>query len=194
MKMHRTVLSSALALWLIGIGFMGCSMAQSRESAPSPSVPASELLLGVEAFPLGWTFRACQDNCGRIEGEMHAERSFFLPDVPGLVLLELSRSPDLDVVERQYQSYYETEFRERAPPNRQFTPPTSESFRSDFADEYYFGCGVDEVPGCRAIFRYGNYFVHFYSSWDNGNGEGLTQPEILQVLQALDAHVTEQLR
>ena len=191
---------STAPIWAITLSLMftilltGCSMTNMSEDTISSGVPAKELLLDTELLPADWTFNPCGDNCERIEGESYAERSFFLPSAPGLVLLEVSRFAEPEASKRTYKTYFEMEFRERAPPNRQFVPPSTTLFQSTSADEYYFGCGVDEVPGCRAIFRYGNYFVHLYSSWDNGNGEGLKLQEILQLLQALDKQVTTRLR
>lgn len=183
-----------MTFFLSVISLIGCSMSRMNEDAASSGIPAKELLLDAGPFPAGWTFNPCEDNCERIEGAAHAERSYFLPNIPGLVLLEVSRFVDVEASRRKYKTYFEAEFRERVPPNIQFTPPPAASFQSDFADEYHFGCGIDEVPGCRAIFRYGNYFVHLYASWDNGNGEGLQLSEIQQLLKALDERVVARLR
>lgn len=188
------ILALAITFSLSVILLTGCSMSRANEDNASLGIPAKELLLDAGAFPDGWTFNPCGDNCERIEGVAHAERSYFLPNVPGLVLLEVSRFANIEASRRKYRTYFETDFRERVPPNVQFTPPLAASFQSDFADEYHFGCGIDEVPGCHAIFRYGSYFVHLYASWDNGNGEGLQLSEIQQLLQALDERVIARLR
>jgi hypothetical protein len=191
---RTTLFSLAMILSLSVILLIGCSIPRTNEDAASFGIPAKDLLLDTESFPAGWTFNPCGDNCERIEGAAHAERSYFLPEVPGLVLLEISRFVDVDDSSRKYKTYLDTEFRERVPPNVQFTTPSAASFQSNFADEYHFGCGIDEVPGCRAILRYGNYFVHLYASWDTGNGEGLQLSEIQQLLQALDERAVARLR
>jgi len=72
---RTTILILILTLSLFALLLIGCSMSEQKEDASSLSIPAKELLLGINVFPAGWTFNPCEENCERIEGAAHAERS-----------------------------------------------------------------------------------------------------------------------
>jgi hypothetical protein len=99
----------------------------------------------------------------------------------------------VEAAQTKFQTYREVEFRELQSPNRTFRPPPEITYRSPIADEYYLGCGIDEVPACRAIMRYGNYFIYFYFDIDDGQGDGLKMEEVEPILRAMDARVTSVL-
>lgn len=157
------------------------------------SPPARNLLLDAKAFPKNWEVDPCEPDCSRREGETKALRVFGIVDVPGHVIQDVFRLESVEAAQTKFQTYREVEFRELQSPNRTFRPPPEITYRSPIADEYYLGCGIDEVPACRAIMRYGNYFIYFYFDIDDGQGDGLKMEEVEPILRAMDARVTSVL-
>jgi hypothetical protein len=157
-----------------------------RESAPTPLpvIPAWQLLLDAKPFPKDWDADPC--NPERCLRETYAARVFGIVGVPGHVIQNVFRLDNIEAAKAKFRTYREVDFRPRQPPNHQFLPPPEITYHSLLADEYYLGCGVDEVPACRAIFRYSNYFVYFYFDIDGGKGDGLKIREVEPILRAMD--------
>ena len=147
---------------------------------------ASALLLEVDVFPKRWS--AFSDENGTIV----ATRSYYIPHEPGQVFQEVYRRPTAEDASEKFKEYLSGSFNESKirQPFVPFSPPPEITFQSQIADEYYFACGVDEAPQCKMLARYRNYFVYFYFdvSIEESRG-GLTYPEIVTVLEALEAKV-----
>jgi len=185
-EVHLAMAMSLCVVLIAALGTGCTSTSDAPTSLPLPSVPARELLLATQPFPKGWVVGSCAPDCSRSEGETHAERSFYIPGVPGHVLQDVFRLPDVEAAQANFQSYREVDF-------QTFTLPLEIRYRSPIADEHYLGCGVDEVPACRAIMRYGNYFIAFYFDIDNGKGDGLKIADVEPIVRALDQHVAGRL-
>jgi hypothetical protein len=176
---------------VLGIGFLvllgtNCVPSPSKPTlTPLLNIPAWNLLLDDHAFPKGWSMETCtlSRHCF---GEIEAYRDFGIAGIPGHVIQNVFRMENIEAAKAKFRTYREVDFRPRQPPNHQFLPPPEITYHSLLADEYYLGCGVDEVPACRAIFRYSNYFVYFYFDIDGGKGDGLKIREVEPILRAMD--------
>ncbi len=170
-----------------------------HETIPSsmPLIPARDFLLDAQSFPTGWVVFPCASNCERREGERMALRSFGIADTPGHVIQEVFRLEDIAVAQAKFRTVREVDFKKSPQsPSSEFLPPPEITYHSPIADDYYFGCGVDIVPACRAIMRYRNVFVEFFFNVDTGyadgikiEGDGLKIQEVVPILRALDKHV-----
>lgn len=166
---------------------VGCArFVGSSTPASLPNIPARDLLLDAQAFPKGWGVGSCAPDCSRSEGEVYAERSFYITGVPGHVLQSVFRLDDVEAAKAKFQSYREVDF-------KTLTPPPEITYRSFLADEYYLGCGIAAVPACRAILRYGNYFIAFYFDIDSGKGDGLQIADVEPILRTIDRRVAARL-
>lgn len=178
--------------FLLVLAINGCTPLFSSPTATPPlQVPAWELILDDQAFPEGWSVFPCgppESACQRQYREAISYRDFGRVGIAGHVAQEVSRLESISAARSNFQIAREVDFRKSKTrsPSTEFLPPAEISYRSPIADEYYLGCGVDVVPACRAILRYGNYFVYFYFSVDDGNGEGLKTEEIEPILRAMD--------
>lgn len=188
---------------ILGVG-TGCTSWSSRSAPNLPVVPAHDLLVDIQPFPDRWAVNPCEPACERDHGDIHAERSFAVPDVPGHVLQDVFRLESVAAAQAKFQTYREVDFRQHPPPqvpSSELLPPADVSYHSPIADEYYLGCGVHIVPACRAIIRYGNYFVSFFFDVNQGTAdgvlittdEGLEISDIEPILQALDQQVAARL-
>jgi hypothetical protein len=124
---------------------------------------------------------------------MYAQRTFGRLAIPGSAIQQVYRLDSIEAARAKFQRVREVDFRSRQPPNLQFAPPAEITYRSPIADEYYFGCGVDRVPACKAIFRYGNYYIEFYFNLDeyrgyglDYEGDGLKLEQVEPILRAMD--------
>ncbi len=183
-----------LHFWIMMLGLLaaGCTNFSSGPlPTPLPAYPARDLLLDTSTFPKGWVAGPCGPDCSRSEGETHALRSFYIPDVPGHVIQEVFRLESVQAAIDMFQKAREVDFRARVSPNSEFVPPREITYRSPIADEYHLGCGIDEVPACKVIMREGNYFVSVFFNEDRGEvgGHGLKIAEIEPILRDLDARV-----
>jgi hypothetical protein len=177
---------------IIGTTFLlvGCSIFKLQPSVPVPTIPASAFLLEADVFPKKWVSFSDES------GVMVAGRSFGIPNAPGQVFQEVYRRPNNKKASEKFEVYLEGEFNVsiKYQPAVPFAPPLEIPFKSKIADEYYFACGVNEVPQCKMLARYRNYFVFFY--FDLSTKEslgGLTYSEIEHVLESLESKVSEAL-
>ena len=165
---------------------------------PTPSIPASELILDTKAFPPDWILDPCEPHC---EPEvLSALQSFGIVGIPGHVIQEVLYLGYEDAAHDEFQSFRRAYFgkSDTRSPSTDFLPPPEVSYRSPIADEQYLGCGVDVVPACRAILRYDSYLVYFYFSLDKGfadgkviETDGLTIEQVEPILRAMDERVLE---
>jgi hypothetical protein len=188
--------------WLLivtGLALMtNCSRVTEPQKPPSDSVSASALLLEPISFPDGWAGSPCDTSLCRQGGGgvTAAERDFYRAEAPGHVLQEVYRFLDNQAASHKFSVYRATDFDK---PEMSFhyeplAPPPEISFRSQIADEYYFACGVEDVPLCRMVARYRNFFVYIY--FDHAtekNAGGLTYSQIEHVLEALETKVAQAL-
>jgi hypothetical protein len=165
---------------------MGCAKFVSGPSSPPlPTTSATELLVSREAFPRDWMVDPCNpDRCLR---DTNALRTFGRPGIPGSVIQQIFRLGSVEAAKDKFSTYREVDFRPRQSPNIQLAPPSEITYHSPIADEFYFGCGVDEIPACEAIFRYNNYFVFFHFDIDSGKGDGLKIEQVEPILRAMDS-------
>lgn len=195
-------LTMAVVLTLM-VGASCASRTARPPLAPMPRIPARDLLLDDQAFPEDWDVHPCEPDCRRLEGATHAERSLYIIGVPGHAIQDVSRLESVEAARAKFQTYRRVVFRKKLPPqvpSSEFLPPPEIHYRSRIADDYYFGCGVDIVPACRAIARYGQYFVYFFFNVDRGaadgeiiESEGLKIEEVEPILRALDERVATRL-
>ncbi len=165
-----------------------------QEPTSLPNVPAPELLLDSQPFPKGWEVDPCGPDPSRCFRESYATRSFGRFAIPGHVLQHVYRFGNVAAAKAKYQRVREVDFgKGRNEPSSEFLPPAEIAYRSPIADEYHLGCGVDIVPACKAIFRYGHYFIDFYFDLDSyreygldSEGDGLKIEEIELILRAMD--------
>lgn len=176
-------LQSIIALLLLA----SCSILQS--SMPAESAPANALLLEPDVFPNGWTFES--DEMGVIV----AGRDFYLPNAYGHSFQEIYQRPSNYQAHQKFKTYLEGEFNVSIEDQSSvpFTSPSEITFKSQIADEYYFACGVNEIPQCKMLARYQNYFAFFYFELATTEPGGLTYSEIEDVLEAFEAKVSEAL-
>lgn len=187
---------------LVGAGVMillaltiSC-VTQLGEPEPTllPSVPAPALLLDERPFPKGWAVDPCGPNLSRCFRETYATQGLGRIGIAGNALQHVFRFENIAAAKAKFQRVREVDFaRGRNEPSTEFLPPTEIRYRSPIADEYYLGCGVDIVPACRVIFRYGNYFIDFYLDLDSylgygldHEGDGLRIEEVEPILRAMD--------
>jgi hypothetical protein len=110
------------------------------------------------------------------------------------VLQHIYRIYSIEAATAYYKRIYDVDFNKTpAPPHTPFIRPPEVSYRSPIADDYFLGCGLDEVPACRALFRYRNFVIEFYMDIDAGRGDGLNIIEVEPVLRAMDARASEVL-
>jgi hypothetical protein len=183
---------------------VGCT-ATMKEPTPTslPDVPAWYLLLETDAFPRDWAADQCGPTDRLCFGETHALRVFGRVGVPGSVIQDVHRFEDGTPAYSMFQRARESDFnRCHAPrsPCGEFLPPAEANYRSPIADEYYLACGVNVVPACIAIIRYGNYFIEFFINADRGyidgweiEGNGLKVQEVVPILRAMDEHAARVL-
>jgi hypothetical protein len=150
-----------------------CASRDGATTTPILQVPARALLIDATAFPERWEADPCVPDCARLEGEQQAIRVFGIVGVAGHVNQKVHRFDTVQAAVAYYQRAHEVDFRVRQAPQHQLTPPVDIPYQSPIADEYYLGCGVDELPVCRAIMRYHNYVVMLFFIIDNGDGEGV---------------------
>jgi hypothetical protein len=141
-------------------------------------------LLDTPAFPNGWTLNQCYSQ--HCFSDAEALREFGVVGVPGHVIQQVFKLGSAESAHAKFRTWREVDFRQRVPPNVQLSPPSEITYRSPIADEYYLGCGVDKVPACEAIFRFGNYFIYFYFDIDGGKGDGLKIQQVEPILRAMD--------
>ncbi len=160
---------------------------------PLPNIPAWHLLINADAFPKGWEADPCAPTDRLCFSGTHALRTFGRVEIPGHVIQQAYRFNAVEAAKAKFRRVREVDFRPRQPPNLQFAPPSEITYQSPIADEYYFGCGVDRIPACKAIFRYGNYYIEFYFDLDeyqgygrDVEGDGLKIEEIEPILRAMD--------
>lgn len=171
----------------------------NRISNSTPSIPAYELLLETDPFPEKWQADPCDPE--RCQRPQLAWRTFGIVGVPGHVNQTVSRFPNSEAAQAEFRLVREMGFKASSPPqipNTDFIPPQEITYRSPIADEYHFGCGVDIVPACRAIFRYGNYYLELYFDLDSyqgygldHEGDGLKLEEVEPILRAMDEKAGE---
>mgnify|MGYP000477655184 CR=1 FL=1 len=176
----------------------GCTSVRfSGEGTPLPlsNIPAWHLLINADTFPEGWEADPCAPTDRLCFSGTHALRTFGRVAIPGHVIQQVYRFNSIEAAQAKFQRVWEVDFRPRQPPNMQFAPPPEITYRSPSADEYYFGCGVDRVPGCKALFRYGNYYIEFYFDLDeyrgyglDDEGDGLRLEQVEPILRAMDEH------
>lgn len=185
-------IGTTILLMLLGIGCLSKGISEEPTPTLLLNVPAWHLLLDTQALPEHWNMDPCtlSRHCF---GEVEAYRDFGIVGVPGHVIQNVFRLESVETAQTKFRTYREANFGPRQPPKRQFLPPPEITYRSPLADEYYLGCGVDEVPACRAIFRYGNYFIYFYFDIDGGKGDGLKIDQVEPILRAMDARAAEVL-
>ena len=165
-----------------------------QDSTSLPNVPAPELLLDAQPFPKGWEVDPCGPDLRRCYRESYARRDFGRFAIPGSVMQHVYRFANVTAAKAKYQRVREVDFAKgRNEPSSEFLPPMEIAYRSPIADEYYLGCGVDIVPACRVIFRYGHYLIDFYFDLDSyreygldSEGDGLKIEEIEPILRAMD--------
>jgi len=161
-----------------------------------PQSPAWHLLLpDAQAFPQDWDVDPCTLS-RKCFGETEAYRVYGIVGVPGHVIQHVHRLGGLASAQAMFRRAREVDFKKSSPPrvpSSEFLPPPEITYRSPIADEYYLGCGVDIVPGCIAIFRYGHYFIEFFFNVDKGyvdgveiKGNGLKIEEVEPILRAMD--------
>ncbi len=166
---------------------------------PTPSIAATELLLDARAFPPGWIVDPCEHYCD--PGLIEAVRTFGVVGVPGHVIQSVYYLGDDRAAHAKFQTYRDSGFgkaRNRSP-RSEFLPPPEIPYRGPIADEQHLGCGVDVVPACQAILRYGSYFVEFYFDIDSGyadgveiqTDEGLTIEQVEPILRAMDERAAQ---
>jgi len=180
---------------LLGFVVTSCvALFGDHEPTSLPNVPAPELLLDSRPFPKGWEVDPCGPDPSRCFRASYATRSFGRFAIPGHVLQHVYRFGNVAAAKVKYQRVHEVDFgKGRNEPASEFLPPAEIAYRSPIADEYYLGCGVDIVPACEAIFRYGNYFIEFFFNVDKGyvdgveiKGNGLKIEEVEPILRAMD--------
>jgi hypothetical protein len=195
-------MNAAIRTWGMGIIISvllgtGCT-AFLEQSAPTPAAPAWHLLIDdTLAFPQEWNVDPCDSSHRLCFGETHALRGFGRVGIPGSVIQDVYRLDSVASAKAMFQRARGVDFKKSSPPrvpSSEFLPPSEITYRSPIADEFYLGCGVDVVPACEAIFRYGNYFVMFFLNVDKGYvddveiiGNGLKIEEVEPILRAMDA-------
>ena len=188
-----------LAIILIMFAAGGCTQVMGQpDPTPLPAIHARELLLDAQPFPANWDVNPCAPDCSRRERETRAFRTFSNVDVgvPGRVIQEVIRLGSVAEAQAMYERSRDVDFRKGEPPqvpSTELLPPPEISYRSPIADEYYFGCGIDIVPVCRASIRYGQYFVSFFFDIDGGTGEGMEIKDVEPILRAMDAQASARL-
>lgn len=137
---------------------------------------------------------SCASACERDEGAEYATRSFYHKAyLPGHVIQEVYRFSSDAAAKAKFQRYREVEFQVRQAPDKQFVPPPELIYHNTSADDYYVGCGIDKVPACRAIMRYGYYFIWFYFDIDSQQREGLRIEDLDPILRACELQIRKQL-
>jgi hypothetical protein len=155
------------------------------QPVPSVGVPASDLLLDNQPFPLGWIVFPCDPDCGDAERADIARRDFVGPaNGPGHALQDVFHFANEDDALAKFKRYEASVA---------YSSPLEVTYLSPIADEQFLHCGLDEISGCRAGLQYGNYFVYFYFDIDDGEGRGLGIEEVEPILRAMDERVIELL-
>lgn len=205
--MDKLRVTKLLAIWVLSTMMalvqIACSVGIGGRSSfvPSPSIPAGDFILDADAFPPDWIPFTCEPYC---EPEVvSALQDFGIVGVPGHVIQEVLYLGYEDAAHNEFESFrgaYLGKADTRSP-STEFLPPPEIAYSSPIADEQYLGCGVDVVPGCRAILRYDVYLVYFYFSLDKGFADGkeieidggLTIEQVGPILKAMDERVLELL-
>lgn len=127
---------------------------------------------------------------------MSTVRSFGIVGIPGHVIQKVLYLGDEKESRAKFRTYRETSFGRSTSrsPSTEFVPPPEITYRSPIADEEYLGCGVDVVPACQALIRYGSYVVYFYFDLDQRMADGvmvetdggLTIEQVEPILRAMD--------
>lgn len=206
-----------LSLLSLTVFLAGCNVMLPFRSAPgpvpAPNVPTARLLISADPFPGGWVVFSCEPHCDRRERNGDSGRSFGIVGVPGHVIQHVLYFEREWAAQANFQRYEETDLPETVDPNSvqslrtAFSPPYEIKYRSPIADEQYLGCGIDEVPACRAGLRYGNYFTYFYFDLKTRyymhyldddiikeellHEGGLTFSQVEKILRAMDEHYAE---
>lgn len=178
--MHTSPVFSKISIVVfLVLSGAGCVANPSTPTSFLPNIPAWHLLLDAQAFPKDWEIGPCGPTERTCFGETHAIRDVGRVGLPGHVLQDVYRLQNDWVAKAKFHTYREVDF-------KVFHPPPEITYHSPIADEYYLGCGIDKVPACRAIFRYGNYFIYFYFDIDSGKGDGLKLEQVEPILRAMD--------
>jgi hypothetical protein len=162
----------------------------------TPTIPAWHLLLDAQSFPRGWDAAPCDTSDRLCFGETHALRGFGRVGVPGHVIQDVYRLSSVASAQAMFHRAREVDFKKATSlriPSSEFLPSPGITYRSLIADDFYLGCGVDVVPACEAIFRYGNYFIMLFFNVDKGyvdgveiKGNGLGIEQIEPILRTMD--------
>lgn len=174
-----------IILWCVGCGIIA--------NAPTPrlpvDVPAWFFLIDTQSFPPNWETPECTPSVRLCLGNVHALRSFGIPGVPGHVIQDVYRFSNVSEAQALFLSARKVDFARCVPqrnPCINFLPPPEINYLSPISDEYYLGCGIDVVPACEAIFRYGQYYAELYFDIDSGKGDGLQIQQVKPILRAVD--------
>jgi hypothetical protein len=159
-----------------------------------PNVPTQDLVVDAVAFPSNWVVAPCEPDCARQYQDEESSRTFYQEGTPGHAIQVVSRFAGPAAAEAKFELYERTEFsKSRHLPSTEFAPSPDIVFRSPIADQYDVRCGVEQVPVCKAIARYGQYFVYFYFDLDSwlwygleNQGDGLAAKDIELILRAAD--------
>ncbi len=152
-----------------------CTTIEVRPTpTPMLNVPTQDLILDTAAFPSSWVVAPCEPDCARQYQADESSRTFDRPGAPGQAIQEVYRLASPSAAEAKFELYEGTEFaKSRNLPSTEFTPSPEVAYRSPIADQYDVRCGVEQVPVCKAIVRYGQYFMYFYFDLDSWLWYGL---------------------
>lgn len=166
-------------------------------SAPLLShVAPRELLLERNAFPQGWQYTPCQPNCKKVEGVDFARRSFGQTDAPGGVEQDIYVAPSVENAIVLFTGWQGRFRRTSNVPNTAFYPLDEPSVQSTTANDIRIACGVDRIPICYTLLRYGQYLVSLRFEVDQWQWFGSETPNdgfpldaIPSVVHAMDQRI-----
>lgn len=192
-------LRSGLMFFLIAL-LVSCVVFGSATPTPLPGwrSPVNALFVDESAFPDGWQIGSVQGattdpSVNHIAREWEGGKY-------GLAFQSIWRAYTVADAEEKYDELLASQFKPSRPlyPGTVFVPfepPTEIDFQSRIADEYYLACGWWDTAYCEVVARYRNYVVEMRlgraAEYEGNINDGLTYPEIVVVLRAMDAKFTE---
>lgn len=147
-------------------------------------VSASKLLLTEKMFPEDWIAVYCSKDCSKDESFDDAFREFGVIGSPGHVIQTVKRYKKESEAIYAFGKFYDSNNKSGY----------NQINLEKISDEQFLFCGFDKTSDCRAAYRFENYIVYFYFSWDEDSREGLSRLEILQVLSGLKNLVNQTLK
>jgi len=200
MKLRLIVAASCLAV------MTSCRIPAPPEPTPTPlpgwRLLVSDLLLGDEAFPEGWTRIRDLPQAGLTDLTInHVYRSWWGQDQGnGKADQAIWRAYTVAAAEKKYADLRQSQFylRSTLPPDEffvEFAPPDEIDFQSGVASEFYLACGWRIWAHCDVIARYRNYVtsvsLDLEAEQEGHVSHGLTYAETEAIVRAMDAKFAE---